>query len=123
MRLELLERALEQEGVRAQVNVAPLLDQALDDLVHLGVDERLTPGDGYDRRAALFGGGQRLLGRDALFEEDVVGELDFAAALAGEVAAEKRFEHEDQRVTLVTTQFLAEHIRGHGPGLGKSELP
>ena len=58
-----------------------------------------------------------LFGRQILFQ-DVGGILNLAASGAGQIAAEQRLEHEDQRVALASGQFLAQHIRRHRPHLG-----
>ena len=49
------------------------------------------------------------------------GILDFAAAGAGEVAAEEGFEHEDEGVALAAAELLTEDVGGDGPHLGKRD--
>src|SRR6202008_2681204 len=61
------------------------------------------------RAEALFGA-QILL-------KDVGGVLDFASSGAGQVAAEKRLEHQDERVLLASGELLADHVAGYGPHL------
>ncbi len=60
-------------------------------------------------RAALFNGGEALLGRELLFE-DVRRILHLAAAGAGQVAAEERLEHQHKRIALVAGEALLEHV-------------
>ena len=61
--------------------------------------ERLAAGDGDHRRAAFIHGLEALLGREVHFE-NVRRILDFSAARAGQIAAEKGLQHEDQRIAL-----------------------
>src|SRR5207244_602972 len=65
----------------------------------LGRQRRLAAGDGHHGGAALLDGGQTLLDAQVLAEH-VAGILDLAAAGAGQVAAEERLQHQDQRVAL-----------------------
>ena len=110
-------RLLEFERVGAEVDVLFARDEAVDDLDDLRVEQRLAAGDGDHGRAALFNGGEALLGRELLFE-DVRRVLHLAAAGAGQVAAEERLEHEHQRIALVAAHALLEHIGGDRPHLG-----
>jgi hypothetical protein len=114
--LKKIQFALEEKGVRTEVDVLFPGDEALDDLVDLGMDERFATGDGDHGGAALVGGGPALFGGEAL-AEDVVGILDFAATGAGKVATEERLEHEDERVAFVAAQFLPENVGSDGPSL------
>ena len=59
---EEVELALEQDGVRAEVDELAALDQARRDAIDGRVDERLASGDADDGRAALLGGGPALFG-------------------------------------------------------------
>jgi len=43
--------------------------------------------------------------------------LDLAASGTGQVAAEQRLEHQDERVLFATGNLLPEHIRRHRPHL------
>ena len=90
--------------------------EAFDDFVDLGVHERLAAGDGDDRSGALVDGIEALFGREIFFE-DVGGILDFAASGAGEVAAEERLEHEDERIALAAGNFLAQDVSRDRPHL------
>src|SRR5207247_10018798 len=78
---------------------------------------RLAAGDGHHGRAALLDGGQTLLDAQVLAEH-VAGILDLAAAGAGQVAAEERLQHQDQRVALAAADSLSEDIRRHRPHPG-----
>ena len=108
---------LEQQGVGAEVDVFLAGDEAFDDLADVGVEEGLAAGDGDHGGAALVGGFEAFFGRE-LFLEDVGGVLDFAAAGAGEVAAEQRLEHEHEGVLLAAGEALLEHVGCDGPHLG-----
>jgi hypothetical protein len=50
--------------------------------------------------------------------EHMRGILDFAAAGAGQIAAEERLEHEDERVTFAAAEALLEDVGGDCPYLG-----
>ena len=89
-----IELALQQNGVRAEINVLLPLNQPLHDRRHFRVDERLPAGDAHDWRAAFFGRRPALLWRQALVE-DVIGVLNLSAARTGQVATEQRLEHQD----------------------------
>ncbi len=115
--LEEIEFAFEEERVGAEVYVFFHLHQALDDLVNLLVDKRLATGDRDHGCAAFLGRGPALL-RGEAFVEDVVGVLDFAAAGAGEVAAEERLEHEHEGIVFVAAELLVDDITCHRPHLG-----
>ena len=67
-------------------------------------------------RAALVDRVEALFGREVLLE-DVRRVLNLAAAGAGQIAAEQRLEHQDQRIALATAQALAEDIGRHRPHL------
>jgi hypothetical protein len=112
------ERFFKLEGVGAEVDEAFAFHQAGDDFIDFRMQERLAAGNGNDGSAAFIGGGPALLGSE-LLAEDVSGELDFATAGTGEVAAEEWLEHEDQRISLNSAQPLAEDVGGDGVGLGE----
>ena len=114
--LELVEALFEQDGVGAEVDELPALDEAADDVADLLVDQGFAAGDGDDGGAAFLGGGPALLGREAA-AEDVVRVLDFAAAGAFEVALEQGFEHEHERVALDPAQALGHDVLAHGERL------
>jgi len=108
--------AFEEEGVGAEVYVFFAGDEAFDDFVDLGMDEGFTSGDGDHWGPALIRCVPALLGGES-FVENVIGILDFTAACAGKVATEERFEHEDERIAFVATEFLSENIRRNRPSL------
>ena len=89
---------------------------ALDDLLDLSMQQRLAAGHDDHRRAALVGGGSALIDRQAGIQ-DLVGIVDLAAAGAGEVAAEQRLQHQNQRITLAPGQTLAQEIKADAKGL------
>ena len=76
----------------------------------------LAAGDADHGRAAFFDGAETFLGAELLFQ-NVGGILNFAAAGAGEIAAEKRFQHQDERVMLAAFQPLADDVGGRRPHL------
>jgi len=126
-RFEEIDFPLEEEGVRAEVNVFFACDKALDDLVDFRMDQRFATGDRDHGGSAFLGGGPTLLGGQP-FIENVIRVLDLAAARTSEIATEEGLEHEDEWVSLVAAQFLPENIRGDRPSLadrdwhrGKSE--
>jgi hypothetical protein len=73
------------------------------------MEQRLAAGDGDHGRAALFDGGETLLGGELLFE-DVGRILHLAAAGAGQVAAEERLQHEHQRIALAAPEPVLEDV-------------
>jgi hypothetical protein len=81
------------------------------------MDERFAAGDADHGRAAFLDGIKALLRRKA-FIENMIRILNLAASGAGEVAAEKGFKHQNERIALPSLEiFLGQHIRGDGPGL------
>jgi hypothetical protein len=115
--LEEIELALEEQGVGAEIDVLFAGHEAVDDFVDLGVDQRFAARDADHGGAAFLDGVEALLRGEALVE-DVIRVLDLAAAGAGEVAAEERFEHQNERVTLAALQLLRNDVGGDRPGLG-----
>ena len=105
-----------QQRVGAQVHEAPLLDQSLDDLIHLRMQQRLATRDGYHGSAAVPRGVQAFIDAQAAVQQRV-GVIDLAAAGAGEIAAEQRLQHQDQRIALHTAQVAADHIGADHSGL------
>ena len=96
-RLEKVQLLFEQQGVGAEINVFLPRDQPFDNLVDFRVHQRLAAGDRYHRRAAFI---HRL---EALFRSHVHLEnmgriLDLPAARARQIAAEQRFQHQDERI-------------------------
>src|SRR5580658_2954877 len=72
-------------------------DDAAGDVADVAVQQRLAASENHDRGAAFvdrvkaFGDAEPLI-------EDRIGIVDLAAASAGEIAAEQRFEHQHQRI-------------------------
>ena len=78
------------------------------------MDQRLTARNGHHGGAALIHGVEAFLRRQALVQ-DGIRIVDLAAAGAGEVAAEQRFQHQDKRVALAAQHALLHHIgANHG---------
>ncbi len=67
-------------------------------------------------RAALIHRFETFFGRK-VFLENVGRILDLAAARAGQIAAEQRLEHQDQRVALAAFEALLEDVGCYGPHL------
>jgi hypothetical protein len=111
-----VEPLLEEDGVRAKIDVLLPRDQLRHEPPDLRVHERLAARDGHDGGAALVDGLETLLDGEVL-PEDLARILDLAAARTGEVAAEQRLEHEDERVLLAPTIPLREHVARDGPHL------
>jgi hypothetical protein len=81
------------------------------------MQQRLATGDHYHRCTALFDGFEAFINAQPLIE-DGVGVIDLAAAGAGEVATEQRFEHQDERISPLTLQMSAGDI-----GADSNRLP
>src|SRR5690348_7447624 len=109
IRLEAVDLLLEQQRVGAQIDELLACDDAFGDLLDLAVEQGLAAGDRDHRRAAFVDRLEALFDRQALVQ-DLVGIIDLAAAGAGEVAAEQRLEHENQRITLDAGQALFHHV-------------
>ena len=101
---------LEQERVRAEVDVALARDQRGDDLIDLLVHQRLAAGDGDHRRLAFLDGVDALLHRETPLEDGILV-LDLPAAGTRQIALIQRFELEHQRELLVAAQALPRHVR------------
>ena len=110
--LELVELALEQERVGAEVDVPPPLHQGPRDRGDLRVQQGLPPGDAHHRRAALVGGGHALRDREVPLE-DRRGVLYFSTSSAREIAAEQGLQHQHQRIALPAGEALLHHVSGH----------
>ena len=109
---ELVQLALEQESVGAEIDEAPALDQPLRDGGNLRMEQRLPACDADDGRLALLGSAQAVFYREILLE-DGDGVLDLSASGAGEIAAEERFQHEHQWILLATREPLLEDVLRH----------
>src|ERR1700730_13150435 len=84
-------------------------DRALHNLRKFLVQQGLAPGDHDDRRAAFVDRREAIGERQALVE-NLVRIINLAAARAGKIAAEQRFEHQDERKALASRQALAHDI-------------
>src|SRR5205807_5055295 len=80
------------------------------------VQQGLAPGDHDDRRAAFVDRREAVGERQALVE-NLVRIIDLAAARAGKIAAEQRFEHQDERKAFTSRQALTHHIGADLPHL------
>src|SRR5271169_753045 len=90
---ELVELFFEQQRVGAQVDEFLALDDVSGDLADVAMQQRLTAGQNHDWGAAFIDRFQTFGNAQALIENRI-GIVDFAAAGAGEVAPEQRFEHQ-----------------------------
>src|SRR5262245_28536164 len=106
---EQMQLLLKQERVRAQRDELLPGDQALHDFADLAVDQRLAPGNGDHRSAALVGGVEALLDRQPAIENGI-GIVDLAASDARQIAPKQRLEHEHERIAVSPQQFLLEDI-------------
>ena len=122
---------VEQQRVGAEVDVAPALDDAGDQLGQLRVDGRLAAADRDRGRAALLHRLQARFDRHAVLE--LAGVPLLGAAEAGQVAGVERLEHEHEREPLVALHRVLDavphHVGGHvewmahGPSSGRSAGP
>ena len=109
MRLVLVDLLGQQQRVGAQDHELVARDEALDDLRHLAMEQRLAAGDRHGRRAAFVDRFHALVIDEALVQ-DLVGIIDLAAAGAGQIAAEQRLQHQHQRIALAPHQVLLDDI-------------
>ena len=114
--LEQIQLFLQQQRVRAQIDVFLARDQALDDLVDLRVHQRFAAGDGNHRRAAFVDGFEAFF-RAQFLLQNMGGILNLAAAGARQIAAEKRLKHQHKRIALAPRNLLLQHVRGDRPHL------
>ena len=106
---EQVELFLEEDGIRAEIDVLLALHQLGHEPVDLGIHQRLAARDAHHRGTALLDGLDALLHGEVLLEH-LGGVLDLAAARAGEVAPEERLEHEDERIPLSSSELLLDHV-------------
>src|SRR5262249_41961737 len=106
---EQVQLLLQQEGIGAQRDELLALNDALDDRADLLVNQRLAARNRHHGGAAFVDGRKALLDRHAPVE-DFCRLVDLAAAGAGEIAAEQRLEHQDERIALAPEQLLLEQI-------------
>src|SRR3974377_182121 len=110
----------EQQRVRAQRDELLPGDQAFDDLANLAVNERLAARNGDHGRATLIGSLEAFLDREASIENRI-GIVDFPATRAGEVAAEQRLQHQNQRIAPAPQKLLLEDIGANAQFLEKRD--
>src|SRR5207302_275778 len=103
-RLEDVEVLLESKRVRAKIDVLAELEHPGDDVLDALVDERLTAADRHDRRRTLRTRVDALLDRQSRLVRLVFADLP--AADARDVAGERRFEHQHERVALTLALLL-----------------
>ncbi len=115
-RLEKVELALQEQRVRAKIDVFFAFDEAGHDLVDFVMDQGFATGDADHRRAAFLDRVEALLRGQALVE-NVGGVLDLTATGAGQIATEERLQHQHQRVALATLQLLGDNVGGNRPRL------
>ena len=112
-RLEQIELLFQQQRIGAQRDEFLARHDAVHDRADILVDERFAARNGDHRGAAFVHRREAFVDRQPPVE-DRIGIVDLAAADAGKIAAEQRFQHQHQRVALAAEQFLLEQI---GPNL------
>src|SRR5262249_6895286 len=121
VRLDLpVDPLVEEEPVRAEIDVALPRDDAVHELLKLGIERRLAAADGDDRRLRGVDGLQALLDRKAILKLARVA-LD-GAPDAREVAGVERLEHQHEGVALVALQRV-HHLVLHGAGRDVKRKP
>src|SRR5271166_3924930 len=116
---EQLDFFLEQQRVGAEVNELLLRRNALDNLdnlVDLPVQQRFAPRDHHHRCTTFTDGPEAFIDAQALIE-DGVRVVDLSATGAGEVAAEERLEHQNERIAPDTPQMLPDNIGSYSDRL------
>ena len=78
--------------------------------------QRLAAGNADHGRVALFHRAEAF-GGSKVFFQDVGRVLNFAAAGARQVAAEQRFQHQDQGIALAPGELLPQHVTRYRPHL------
>ena len=109
IRLEVLQLALQQDRVGAEVDELLALGEAVGDLDDVLVDQRFAAGDRHHWRAALLHRVPALLRREPA-AQDVGRMLNLAAAGAFEVALQQRLQHQHERVALGAPQPLTNDV-------------
>ena len=107
--LERIQLALQQQCIRTEIYEPLAGDELAGDVRDLRMEERFPAGDAHHRRAALVGGADAVLDRE-VFLQDRRGILDLPASRAGEVAAEKRLQHQHQGISLSAGQALSQYV-------------
>ena len=106
----------EQERVGAEIDVLFAGDESFDDFVDFRVHQRFPARNRYHRGAAFVDSLEALL-RAHIHFENVRRILDLAATRACQIAAEEGFEHQHERIALVSRRPLAEHVAHNCPHL------
>src|SRR5581483_3719830 len=88
-----------KKRVRAHIDVLPARNQPSNDLVDLRMKQRLATRDRHHGRTRFLDRPEALV-RTQLLLEDVGRVLNLPAAGAGQIAAEERLQHRDQREAL-----------------------
>ena len=109
-RLEFVERRFETNRVRAEIDELLALDEFDHELIDLRMQQRFAAGDGDDGRTALIDSCEHLLERE-MVPQHFDRMLNLAAAVARKVAAEERFEHQNERILVAACETLPDHIR------------
>ena len=97
---------LQEKRVRAEIDVLLSLDQFLDDLGNLRMQERLAAGNRNHRSATLIHGLHALCNGEVSLE-NMGRELNLPASRACQIAAQKRFKHQNERIFSTTTKLLS----------------
>src|SRR5579872_407336 len=108
---------LQQQRIRAQINVFPPRHQPLNNLRNLRMHQRFAARNRNHGRAALLNRAKTLL-RRKIFFQNVRRILNLPATRASQIAAEQRLQHEYQWVLLATGELLPKHVGRNGPHLG-----
>ncbi len=102
---------VQHQRVGAQVDVPPPGDDALDQLLELGIQRRLAAADRNRRRPAVVDRLQAGLQGQPVLE--LAGVALDGAAQAGQVAGVQRLEHQHERVAPVAAQGVLELVTDH----------
>ncbi len=108
-RFVIVHATIEQQRVGAQIHKFLAPDIAANDARHVFMDQRFAAGDRYDRCAALVDRFHTVFIAQPLVE-NFFGVIDLAAAGAGEVATEKRFQHQYERILFDSPDLLPEYV-------------
>src|SRR5205807_7523624 len=98
------------------VHILLALDQAGDNLMNLGMHQRLAARYCDHGRATFFHGAEAFLRREVLLQ-NVGWILDLATPRARQVAAEQWLQHQHQRIPLSSGKLLPDDVRGYRPHL------
>ena len=112
----ILERLLEKERIRAEVDVLLAFDQLFDEFRYVGVEQRFSAWNRDHGSAAVIDRLQGVL-ETHIPLQDVGWILNLAASGTSQVATEQRLQHEYQRIVFLPRDLLLEHIARYGPHL------